>query len=607
MLRHVHILGFVLALLVAGCALRSVRDSIDCDSDADCAASEVCAYRNCVPADRGDTSNEDVAAEDAGSDVDAAEDAADARDATDAGDAEDPRDAADTRDAADIRDAADSHDTADAIDAADSGDVGDDVDVADGEDADVTDVCVPSTEVCDGVDNDCDGAVDLADDSYEPTPCPRDTGVCADAVFQCDAGVKIGCDAEAYAAAAGDVAYQVGDETYCDGEDNNCDGFVDENCCTADDLPLVAHDPPSFPGYISVLDYPESTFHPVVEGDRLFVYGVRGVVDDSGTGSTELVRREHSLRGGVELSALAIASDRDHLGAMNGDIAVIQDDATLLAAYSEGVTYHVVRVDSGSGEVVSTASDTVELPEGAQLHGVPGGGLIDGEPVIIVSTESGPRIVSIGDEDNSVTHPGATAHWGTEVRGAETPEGFQLCGSAAGSGSVECGTVATTRDAVGPLIEVVERAAADPLSLVAADVAAGFLVVVYSRERSAFETVRVVPGETSLVEPLGERASPSSFVAFQRWTDSSSLVATHTDYDADGVEPSTLSLYIDPDAGSTIPRASVSGPLVAPVFVATLDDRVLLGIVAGDPLRAIATTQVVVLSPELTPLCFVAD
>jgi len=44
---------------------------------------------------------------------------------------------------------------------------------------------VPDAEVCDGLDNDCDGAVDAADADYTAGRCPLTAGACADTVAPC--------------------------------------------------------------------------------------------------------------------------------------------------------------------------------------------------------------------------------------------------------------------------------------------------------------------------------------------------------------------------------------------------------------------------------------
>jgi hypothetical protein len=73
--------------------------------------------------------------------------------------------------------------------------------------------------LCDGADNDCDGAID--ESLPVPAQCSQ-LGVCAAAVIDCVGG-QWDCGTGSLA------AYEAGDESLADGLDNDCDGAVDEN------------------------------------------------------------------------------------------------------------------------------------------------------------------------------------------------------------------------------------------------------------------------------------------------------------------------------------------------------------------------------------------
>ncbi len=79
------------------------------------------------------------------------------------------------------------------------------------------DAALPRAEDCDGVDDDCDGQTD---EGLEPRACPLQAGVCAGAMQNCVAGEWTECD---YG-----PDYAEGPEQECDLLDNDCDGQTDE-------------------------------------------------------------------------------------------------------------------------------------------------------------------------------------------------------------------------------------------------------------------------------------------------------------------------------------------------------------------------------------------
>ncbi|MBS2025986.1 MAG: hypothetical protein JST92_26605, partial [Deltaproteobacteria bacterium] len=91
-------------------------------------------------------------------------------------------------------------------------------------------------EICNGIDDNCDGTVDeVADKNGKPImvrpSCSKTEGVCAGAVKRCVNGAFATCDDSDYlsAALANGSAYGP-DVNYCDGADHDCDGTSDTGC-----------------------------------------------------------------------------------------------------------------------------------------------------------------------------------------------------------------------------------------------------------------------------------------------------------------------------------------------------------------------------------------
>jgi len=105
---------------------------------------------------------------------------------------------------------------------------------------------LPTAEICDGLDNDCNGVVD---DGIGCQCVPGSTRVCGSNIGECRFGQQTCTDQGIWGSVCiGSVGPSF--EICGDGLDNDCNGVVDDNCSSTPAKPFALPDGPCLPGSI---------------------------------------------------------------------------------------------------------------------------------------------------------------------------------------------------------------------------------------------------------------------------------------------------------------------------------------------------------------------